>query len=108
MKKLAAAPDADRLAALHDQIRGAETKVTGVRERLQAHEQQHGEAEQVRAALSAFGPAWDQLAPNEQARVIQLLVERVDFDGGAGTVSVTFHPGGIKALASEQGHEVAA
>ena len=40
--------------------------------------------------------------------MVQLLVERVEFDGGAGTVAVTFRPGGIKALAQEQGHEVAA
>jgi site-specific DNA recombinase len=63
---------------------------------------------EVSAALSAFEPVWEQLAPREQARVIQLLVERVAYDGAEGTVSVTFRPGGIKALANEQGHEVAA
>jgi hypothetical protein len=30
---------------------------------------------------------------------MQLLVERVDYDGEKGTVSVTFHPTGIGALA---------
>jgi hypothetical protein len=32
----------------------------------------------------------------------------VDYDGEHGTVSITFQPTGIKALAREQGHEVAA
>ena len=40
--------------------------------------------------------------------MIQLLVERVYYDGKNGTVSITFHPGGVKALAREQGHEAAA
>jgi hypothetical protein len=48
------------------------------------------------------------VAPEEQARAIQLLVERVEYDGKAGTIAVTFHPSGIKALASEHKHEVAA
>jgi DNA invertase Pin-like site-specific DNA recombinase len=32
----------------------------------------------VRAALQRFDPLWDELFPAEQARVVQLLVERVD------------------------------
>jgi hypothetical protein len=32
----------------------------------------------VRAALQRLDPLWDELFPAEQARVIQLLVERVD------------------------------
>ena len=57
---------------------------------------------------ATFDPVWEQLAPKEQARVLQLLVERVEYDGKEGMVSVTFHPTGIKALAAEQTHEVAA
>jgi hypothetical protein len=37
---------------------------------------------------------------------VDLLVERVDYDGDKGTVSVTFRPGGIKE-ASEQVQEAA-
>jgi hypothetical protein len=32
---------------------------------------------------------------------VQLLVERVDYDGSNNQVSITFHPTGIKALADE-------
>jgi site-specific DNA recombinase len=41
------------------------------------------------------------LTPKEQARVIELLVERVDFDGSAGKVAITFRPAGIRTLADE-------
>jgi site-specific DNA recombinase len=54
-------------------------------------------------ALSAFDPVWESLAPREQVRIVQLLVERVDYDGAAGKVSMSFHPSGIKALAGEVG-----
>jgi hypothetical protein len=33
---------------------------------------------EVRAALIDFDPLWDELFPAEQARIVQLLVERVD------------------------------
>ena len=44
---------------------------------------------------------WDTLAPCEQVRVIRLPVQRVVYDGEQSTVSVTFHPAGIKTLADE-------
>jgi site-specific DNA recombinase len=50
---------------------------------------------------------WATLSPREQARVIQLLVERVEYDGKDGTISVTFRPNGIKALAQELRKEAA-
>ncbi|MCB1376980.1 MAG: recombinase family protein [Alphaproteobacteria bacterium] len=34
--------------------------------------------EEVREALEQFDPLWDELFPAEQARIVQLLVERVD------------------------------
>ena len=44
---------------------------------------------------------WQGLTPGEQARVLGLLVQRVDYDGARGKVSITFHAAGIRALADE-------
>lgn len=44
---------------------------------------------------------WRVLAPSEQARILNLLVERIDYDGPAGNVSITSRPTGIKSLAKE-------
>ncbi len=41
------------------------------------------------------------MTPGEQARVVGLLVSRVDYDGAGGKVSITFHPLGLKTLAGE-------
>lgn len=40
-------------------------------------------------------------SPREQARILQLVIARVDYDGVQGTVSINFHLGGIKTLAQE-------
>ena len=51
--------------------------------------------------LALFDGMWAGLAPGEQARVLGLLVRRVDYDGARGRLAITFHPSGIKALADE-------
>jgi hypothetical protein len=41
------------------------------------------------------------MTPQEQARVLRLLVSRVDYDGKHGKASITFQPLGLKTLARE-------
>jgi site-specific DNA recombinase len=48
-----------------------------------------------------FGPVAKIDGAREQARILHLLIERVDYDGPNGTVEITFHPTGIKTLADE-------
>jgi site-specific DNA recombinase len=57
--------------------------------------------EQVEAALGEFESVWGRLTPKEQARVLALLIERVDHDGKDGSVEITFYPTGMKALAAQ-------
>jgi site-specific DNA recombinase len=59
------------------------------------------EAEATRA-LAGLDPAWGTMTPQEQVRVIGLLVARVDYDGAQGKVAITFHPLGLKTLAGER------
>jgi site-specific DNA recombinase len=49
---------------------------------------------------------WDELYPAEQARIMRLLVERIDIapDG----ISVTLHAAGIRGLVAELAGEGAA
>lgn len=88
----------DRVADLQDRIRAAEQRSTQIREELIAFERSLVDEKEVARALAVFDPVWETLTPREQIRVIRLLVERVDYDGEKGTVSVTFHPSGIKML----------
>ena len=52
-------------------------------------------------ALDLFDPVWQALTPHEQARVLGLLIERVDYDGAQGKVAITFQPTGIQTWADE-------
>jgi site-specific DNA recombinase len=91
----------DRMADLQDRIRTAEQRATQVREELIALGRELVDEQEVARAMALFDPVWETLSPREQARVIRLLVERVDYDGQKETVSVTFHPAGIRTLADE-------
>jgi hypothetical protein len=55
------------------------------------------------ADLRLTAPRLPRRSPAEQARILNLLVERIDYDGPAGNVSITFRPTGIKALATQLG-----
>ena len=108
LKKLAEAQDAGRTGELRNHIEKAEQKATRVREKIAALQAERIDDAEVTAALASFTPVWEQLSANERARMIQLLVQSIEYDGSEGSVSITFHPSGIKALAHQSGHEVAA
>jgi hypothetical protein len=60
---------------------------------------------EVVEALGALEPVWDELYPAEQARILRLLIERIDVapDG----ISVTLHAAGIRSLVAELASEQA-
>jgi site-specific DNA recombinase len=90
-----------RLADLQERIGLVGGRADKIRAQIKAiHEQLIGEDEAT-AALSVFDPVWGSLTPTEQARVIGLLLEQVDYDGAAGKVSIAFRPTGIRTLAEE-------
>ncbi len=90
-----------------DELRQKETRLTEIRERRVALSSELVDEREVVQALSLFDPVWESLTPREQARVIRLLVERVDYDGQKGTVAVTFRPTGIRTLALQSTEDAA-
>jgi site-specific DNA recombinase len=96
-----ARPGDPRLLDAHDRIRDAERRVTEIDDELATLEGELIDEAEVAAALADFEALWNCLAPREQARVIELLVERVEYDGHAGSIAITFRPAGIKTLAIE-------
>jgi DNA invertase Pin-like site-specific DNA recombinase len=54
---------------------------------------------EVRAALQRLDPVWDELFPAEQARVVQLLVERIDV--GLDAVDIRLRTEGLTNLTTE-------
>ena len=56
---------------------------------------------EVAAGAGRVRPALGDADAAGAGPLLRLLIERVDYDGEKGTVSVTFHPTGIKTLADE-------
>ena len=54
---------------------------------------------EVRAALEQLDPIWDELFPAEQARIVQLLVERVDVHEEG--VDISLRIDGLASLVEE-------
>jgi len=87
-----------RLAELHERLRKAEQRLTELRDGAERARRGLVSKAEVDSALEAFTPLWDALSPREQARVLRLLVQRVEYDGAKGKIAVTFHANGIKTL----------
>jgi site-specific DNA recombinase len=68
---------------------------------MEALQQERLDQAVVTEVLSGLVPAWEAMTPDEQARVVRLLVSRVDYDGTQGKASITFQPLGLKTLAGE-------
>ena len=99
---------AARLGDLNERIRAGEQRMTELREQVVALSREIVDDREVATAMAAFDPVWETLAPREQARVVRLLVKRVEYDGEAGTVSIVFHPEGFRGLAAEAEEEATA
>lgn len=93
---------ADRIADLHGLIAQAETRLAEVRGQLQQQEHERIEEHDVLAAFADFDGVWNVLSPREQAQLLSLLVDRVEFDATTSEIVVSFHPSAIKTLAQKQ------
>jgi len=97
-----------RIADLHERVQRGEARLAELQERItNAEEERIGEGE-LAAAFADFDNVWNTLSPRERAKALKLLIARVDYDAAESSVSVTFHPTGIKALAEGQTKEEAA
>ena len=98
LRQLAVEQDANRMAEVHDSIGSLERRDTEIRQQLEALQEQVVDDTEVAAALAQFDPVWVSLSPREQERLLQLLIEHVDYDGAEGNIAITFRPTGLKAL----------
>ena len=96
-------PAAEIEAVVIDQLRGVFRQpeiVVGTWRAARAEEDDVTE-DQAREALLQLDPLWDELFPAEQARIAQLLVDRVDVRTHG--VEVRLRPNGLAGLVREAG-----
>jgi site-specific DNA recombinase len=90
-----------RLADLQARVGQVEQRLARLRTQVEAVRQERLDEAAATEALAGLDPAWEAMTPDEQARLVRLLVARVDYDGGRGKVAIAFHPLGLKTLAGE-------
>jgi site-specific DNA recombinase len=73
--------------------------ITAVRRESSGAESTELEEGDVIEALGALEPVWDQLYPAEQARILRLLIERIDVAPEG--ISLTLHAAGTRSLVAE-------
>jgi hypothetical protein len=57
--------------------------------------------DEVAKAWRVLDLRWPALTPEGAARLVDLVVERVDYDGAKGKVAITYRPEGIRQLVQE-------
>jgi DNA invertase Pin-like site-specific DNA recombinase len=100
-------PASEIEAAVIDQLRGVfrQPEIVIGTWRAARAEQEDVAEDEAREALTQLDPLWVELFPTEQARIVQLLVERVDVHEEG--VDVRFRMNGIGALARETARRAA-
>jgi site-specific DNA recombinase len=98
---VARVPAAEIEAAVIDQLRAVfrQPEIITATWRAASVETPDMTEEQVREALHQLDPLWDELFPAEQARIVQLLVERVDI--AVSGLAVRLRIDGLAGLAAE-------
>jgi len=103
LKRLAASGRSDdettsRIADLHTRLADANRQEPQLKARMAELDSETVTHADAQAAFADFDHLWKNLSPRQQARLLKLLIASVDYDGQAGTVSVTFRPTSIRSL----------
>ena len=99
---------AARLADLHQKVQVADDRDVALRRQIEDADAGQITKAEVDAALGDFDGVWSRLSPKEQAKLMQMLVQRVDYDATKGSVSITFHPLGLRSIGQRAAEEVTA
>ena len=87
-----------RVAELDEQVATVESRAGVVSAEIAALDAGDLDVDGLRRALEDLEFIWDALFPAERSRLLDLLLERVEFHGSAGEVAITFRPGGPQAV----------
>jgi len=93
--------DVERHAEIGRLVETATTRIAAINGELMRLEGSVASEKEVERAFSLFGEIWDVLHPKEQSRITHLVLDRVDYGGQEGSISISFDPSGIRVLAAE-------
>ena len=83
-----------RLAETDARLAEARHALTGIQRELSALDAAVSDPAAIQAAIADLEPVWAELFPKERARLLALLLERIDYDANEGEVALRFRAGG--------------
>ncbi len=87
---------------IQENIGHLERRLVETQEQTLAFQRPVLEREQVAQALMALAQRFDELPVIEKARLIHLMVQRVEYDGAQGKLALTLDPAGLVAVLEEE------
>ena len=95
VRQHAASGNPDRLADAQERLQTSTQRLAAIRDSRPEHDSPLPDHNILRQALADFDPVWNALSPDEQHKVMQLLVQRIDYNGDTGRLEITFRPNGF-------------
>jgi site-specific DNA recombinase len=81
---------ASRFAELQERSRALDHNHAEVLSQLQLRNTEGADPQRVEETFLAFDPLWEQLSTGERESLIRLLVDRIQYDGPTGTITLGF------------------
>ena len=94
-------PTLSRQAELCERTAESELELHQLHIRVSQLESSQLEDAEIKAAFGDFDTLWKSVSQREQGKLMEVLVERVEYDPDEVAFSVTFHRSGIKTLAAK-------
>ncbi len=89
---LARVTDPTRQSELQEYITRGEHRLRDIDEEMESLKSGSVDHAIAVQALARFEPIWNALSPREQRTLLGRLIERIDYDGLAGSVRISFRP----------------
>ncbi|MGV3483333.1 MAG: recombinase family protein [Planctomycetaceae bacterium] len=89
---------AARVNDAQHRIRVTENRIAQIDGEIEALKRTAIEDAEIRETLVNFDDLWREIPPREQSRVIELLMDKISYDGHAGKLSISYRPNGIQSL----------
>ena len=93
--------DRRRRLELSERLSHGEQRLAEIRDQRQRLRERLVDEETVMDALTQFDEVWGTYCIMEKSRILKLLIEKIEYDGEASTVSVTYRPTGFREFTEE-------
>ena len=87
---------------LETTVADIDQRLSAIRDELAALSGNTINKDDITAALGQFTPIWEVIHPSERIRLVQLLVERVEYDARQDAIQIAFRASGMKGLVQDQ------